>query len=47
MNPYLVLDTIHELIEEEMLDKAYYAAVEDYTLAILRNREDFIQDGNS
>ena len=35
MNPYLALDTIHELIEEEMLDKDYYAAVEDYTLAIL------------
>ena len=35
INPYLALDTIHELIEEEMLDKDYYAAVEDYTLAIL------------
>ena len=35
VNPYLALDTIHELIEEEMLDKDYYAAVEDYTLAIL------------
>ncbi len=34
VNPYLALDTIHELIEEEMLDKDYYAAVEDYTLAL-------------
>ena len=38
VNPYLALDTIHELIEEEMLDKDYYAAVEDYTLAILHGR---------
>ena len=35
VNPYLVQETIHELIEENMLDKDYYAAVEDYNKAIL------------
>ncbi len=35
VNPYLALDTIHELIEEKLLDKDYYAAVEDYNSAIL------------
>lgn len=35
VNPYLALDTIHELIEEELLEKDYYAAVEDYNKAIL------------
>lgn len=35
VNPYLVQETIHELIDENMLDKDYYAAVEDYNKAIL------------
>lgn len=35
VNPYLALDTIHELIENEMLEKDYYAAVDDYTHAVL------------
>ena len=35
INPYLALDTIKELIENHMLDKDYYAAVNDYNNAIL------------
>ena len=35
VNPYLALDTIHELIEEKLLDKDYYAAVDDYNAAVL------------
>ncbi|MDE7319930.1 MAG: glutamate synthase large subunit [Lachnospiraceae bacterium] len=35
VNPYLALDTIHELIEENLLEKDYYAAVDDYNAAIL------------
>ena len=35
VNPYLVEDTIRELIEKNMLDKDYYAAVNDYTNAVL------------
>ncbi len=35
INPYLALDTIHELIENGMLNKDYYAAVNDYTHAVL------------
>ena len=35
VNPYLALDSIHELIEDGELEKDYYAAVEDYTAAIL------------
>lgn len=35
INPYLALDTIKELIDEKILDKDYYAAVEDYGNAIL------------
>ena len=33
VNPYLALDTIQELIDEHLLDKDYYAAVDDYTTA--------------
>ncbi len=33
--PYLAQDSIQELIEEELLDKDYYAAVDDYNAAIL------------
>ncbi len=35
INPYLALDTIHQLIDTGMLEKDYYAAVEDYTQAII------------
>ncbi len=35
VNPYLAHATIEELIEDELLDKDYYAAVDDYDNAIL------------
>ena len=35
VNPYLAQETIRELIDEELLDKDYYAAVDDYNDAIL------------
>lgn len=35
VNPYLALDTIKELIDNHLLDKDYYAAVDDYNNAIL------------
>ncbi len=35
VNPYLVQDTIRNLIEEGLLDKDYYAAVDDYNYAVL------------
>ena len=35
VNPYLALQGIKKLIDENMLHKDYYAAVEDYTNAIL------------
>ncbi len=35
VNPYLALDTIKELIDNHMLDKDYYAAVDDYNSAVL------------
>ena len=35
VNPYLAHATIAQLLEEEILDKDYYAAVEDYDNAIL------------
>ena len=35
INPYLALDTIHDLIENKMIDKDYYAAVDDYNKAVL------------
>ena len=35
VNPYLAHATIRELVDEELLDKDYYAAVEDYDQAIL------------
>lgn len=35
INPYLAQDTIGELIDNGMLDKEYYPAVEDYNNAIL------------
>ena len=35
INPYLAQETIKELIDTDMLDKDYYAAVEDYNNAVL------------
>ena len=35
INPYLALDTVKELIENNMLNKDYYAAVDDYNSAVL------------
>ncbi len=35
INPYLALDSIRELIDNHMLDKDYYAAVNDYNNAVL------------
>ncbi len=35
VNPYLALDTIGELIEENLLGKDYYAAINDYNSAVL------------
>ena len=35
VNPYLAQDTIRELIDDNLLDKDYYAAVNDYNAAIL------------
>jgi glutamate synthase (ferredoxin) len=36
INPYLALDCIHELIDEGLLDKDYYAACNDYNNAIVQ-----------
>ena len=35
INPYLAQDTVKQLVDEHMLDKDYYAAVDDYNAAIL------------
>lgn len=35
VNPYLAQETIRELIEDKLLDKDYYAAVNDYNLGVL------------
>ena len=35
VNPYLAQDCLHYLIENHMLDKDFYAAVDDYNSAIL------------
>lgn len=36
INPYLAQDTIKQLIDSDMLDKDYYAAVNDYNNAVLQ-----------
>ena len=36
INPYLAQESIRELIENHMLDKDYYAAVDDYDHAVLK-----------
>lgn len=35
INPYLAQESIKELIDNHMLDKDYYAAVDDYNHAVL------------
>ena len=35
INPYMVEETIHELVDKDMLDKDVYAAVNDYNNAVL------------
>lgn len=35
VNPYLAQETIRELVQEGLLDKDYYAAVDDYNRAVL------------
>ena len=35
VNGYLAQDTIFELVDEGLLDKDYYAAIEDYNDGIL------------
>lgn len=35
INPYLAHSTIKELIDQNLLDKDYYAAVDDYDSAVL------------
>jgi len=37
VNPYLAQETIRQLIAEDMLDKDYYAAVDDYNKAIVKS----------
>ena len=34
-NPYLAQDTVKQLVDEHMLDKDYYAAIDDYNHAII------------
>ncbi|MDF2951541.1 MAG: hypothetical protein K0S18_1124 [Anaerocolumna sp.] len=36
INPYLAQDTIKQLIDDNLLDKDYYAAVNDYNKAIIK-----------
>ena len=35
INPYLAQDTVKQLVDDHMLDKDYYAAIQDYNAAIL------------
>ena len=35
INPYLAQDTVKQLVDEHMLDKDYYAAINDYNNAIM------------
>ena len=47
INPYLAQETIGELIDDGLLDKDYYAAVDDYNKAVLaRHCQDRLQDGH-
>ena len=47
VNPYLAHETIGQLIDEGLLDKDYYAAVDDYDKRHPeRHRQDRLQDGH-
>ena len=35
VNPYLAQDTVKQLVDEHLLDKDYYAAIEDYNHAVI------------
>ena len=35
INPYLAQDTIEQLVDDHLLDKDYYAAIDDYNSAVL------------
>ncbi len=35
INPYLAQDTVKQLVDDHMLDKDYYAAVDDYNQAVI------------
>jgi glutamate synthase (ferredoxin) len=35
INPYLAQETVKQLVDEHMLDKDYYAAVDDYNAAVI------------
>ena len=35
INPYLEQETVKQLVDEHMLDKDYYAAVDDYNQAVI------------
>ena len=35
INPYLAQDTVKQLVDEHMLDKDYYAAIDDYNLSLI------------
>lgn len=35
INPYLAQDTVKQLVDEHMLDKDYYAAIDDYNAAVI------------
>ena len=41
INPYLAQDTVKQLVDEHMLDKDYYAAIDDYNHAIITGLKDF------
>lgn len=38
INPYLAQDTVKQLVDEHMLDKDYYAAIDDYNHAIITGK---------
>ena len=44
VNPYLVYESIRQLIDTDMLKKDYYAAVDDYNHAVLSGKLKFIEN---
>ena len=46
INPYLAQDTIEQLVDDHLLDKDYYAAINDYnSCSITWNCKNCFQDG--